>query len=204
MGAAVHGRKAIRRVERETGEQIVHMASGWFTTVDHRHFGWDGAAWRPLIAQIQIGRYGSPCGLPVALSSCRWLFGEPEEGFTRGLMRGPCGTCGVGCSMLHRADCIKLLSLLAYVNPDYWPRPVHRPLWADDPRRGDRSIYELGFSMGLPPEMLLHGAHRDHYAAWEKEAGAARDTADAALAAVAPGVLRATGLDPTKYVVVYE
>jgi hypothetical protein len=207
MGVTVYGRKAIRRVERETGERIVHVAGGWFTTVDHRHFGWDGAAWQPL-AQVPAGRYGSPCGLPVALSSCRWLFGEPEHGFTRGLMRGPCGTCGVGCSMLHRADCTKLLSLLSHVSPDYWPRPVHRPQWIDDPRRvrtANHSSLEMAYLLDVPIEALLTGAPPHDWAYWESAvANNLRHQVNWAVAQVAPQILQQLGLDPERYRLVYE
>ncbi len=129
MGATVYGRRALRRFERETGEQLVHAAWSFLTTIDHRHLARAGEEW------VELHQLSFDCGLPTQLSSCRWLFGEPEHGFTRGLMRGPCRTCGVDCGQLHRWDCAKLDELVGHVNPDYWPRPVHRPMWQDDPRR---------------------------------------------------------------------
>lgn len=106
--------------------------------------------------------------------------------------------------MLHRADCAKLLSLLAYVNPDYWPRPVHRPLWIDDPRRSGKTLYEVGFGMGVPPEVLLSGAGRSIWTSWEAHGAERMTEANAVLATVAPDVLHSMGLDPDRYVVVYE
>lgn len=132
MGATVYGRRALRRFERETGEQLVH-ASSILTTVDHRHLAWDGDGW--MVLPQTTDDCGTQIYLGYGLTHCHYLFGEPRLGFTRGLMRGPCRTCGVDCGQLHRWDCAKLDRLIEHVNPDYWPKPVHRPLWQDDPRR---------------------------------------------------------------------
>lgn len=193
MGATVYGRRAIRRFERQTGEQIVHAAGPFVTTVDHRHLAWTGEHWTELEQDTHCG---------VSLSSCRALFGEVDHGVHRGFMRGPCGTCGVGCSMLHRADCAKLAGLLGWpsVNPDYWPRPVHRPMWMDDPRPlPRRTAYELAFTLDVPVEAMTVGTGRDLWAAREAEWAQTRAQANAALAAVAPDLLRRYGLDPDHY-----
>lgn len=131
MSVTVYGRRAIRRIERATGEKIVHATGPWATTVDHRHLAWTGDEW------AELHQLSFDCGLPTRLSSCGWLFGESDHGFTRGLMRGPCRSCGAICGELHRHDCSKLATILgsSAVNPDHWPRPVHRPMWQDDPRR---------------------------------------------------------------------
>lgn len=133
MSATVYGRRAIRRIERETGEKIVHMSGPFATTADHRHLGWTGEEW------VELAQTSDDCGIVslvgYGLSSCSWLFGDSRFGFARGLMRGPCSQCGVGCGELHRWDCGRLNTLMTHVNPDYWPRPVHRPMWQDDPRR---------------------------------------------------------------------
>ena len=129
----MYGRRAIRRIERATGERIVHAveaAGGTMaTTVDHRHLaealGWAAVCWR------------TPTDCGAGLSSCRDLFGRDEAGAPRHFMRGACWWCDVGPAELHRAWCPLLSRLLGWrsINPDYWPRPVHRPLWRDDPRR---------------------------------------------------------------------
>lgn len=156
-----HSRKGLRRLERATGERLVWSTGNWVTTIDHRHLVWDGTDWHPIPDQeaaATVAGY-SPCGLPTNLASCQWLFGEPEHGFTRGLMRGPCRKCGVGCSELHRWDCAKLDSLMGYVNPDYWPRPVHRPQWMDDPRRDrvnpyTQSAFSIALALNVPIELV--------------------------------------------------
>lgn len=135
MSATIYRRRALRRFERETGEKLVH-ASVALTTIDHRHLVWDGGRW------VELPQTSDDCGMELwrgyGLSSCIWLFGDTRgDGFTRGLMRGPCNTCGVGCSELHLWNCEKLDSLMGHVNPDYWPRPVHRPRWATEERLAD-------------------------------------------------------------------
>lgn len=174
-----YSRKSLRRLERATGEKIVWSTGNWVTTVDHRHSVWDGTDWHPIEDQeaaATVPGY-SKCGLPTALSSCEWLFGEPEFGFTRGLMRGPCKTCGVGCSQLHRWDCAKLSSLMEYVNPDYWPRPVHRPMWMDDPRgqhidHGTRGVFQVALAMDVPVELIgIPSPGTNHWSHWTREGG---------------------------------
>lgn len=130
MGITVYGRRTIRRLERETGERIVHAAGTWITTVDHRHLEWSWAGdaacpptpapWRPV-----------PC--PGLLASCRLLFGMDQDGRRRHFMRGACDRCSVEPEQPHRHDCPVLVDLLAWpsINPDYWPVPVHRPRWMD-------------------------------------------------------------------------
>mgnify|MGYP001561449236 FL=1 len=131
MGATVYGRRAIRRFERETGEKLVH-ASTFLTTIDHRHLGWTGERWTELEPFD-----GSPCGAWPPLSSCRILFGRDESGRHVHFMLGECLTCGVGVAEPPEWWCPTLDMLLSWssINPDYWPRPVHRPMWQDDPRR---------------------------------------------------------------------
>lgn len=131
MGATVYGRRAIRQFERETGLKVVH-STGILTTIDHRHLGWDGERW------IELEPFdGSPCGVWPPQSSCSILFGRDADGRRTHFMRGECLTCGAGSGELHRWDCPTLDMLLSWssINPDYWPRPVHRPMWQDDPRR---------------------------------------------------------------------
>lgn len=133
VGITVYGRRAIRRIERATGERVVHAvetAGGTMaTTVGHRHLaealGWAAVCWR------------TPTDCGANLWSCRALFGADGTGARVHFMRGACPDCRVGPGELHRAVCPALADLLAAptINPDYWPRPVHRPLWRDDPRR---------------------------------------------------------------------
>lgn len=201
-----NSRKGLRRLERTTGEKLVWATGEWVTTVDHRHLRWSSlnCRWYEMLEQdaaATVPGY-SPCGLPVALSSCRWLFGEPEFGFTRGLMRGPCSQCGVGCSQLHRWDCDRLSSLMEYVNPDYWPRPVHQPMWIDDSWRmvalRTRAVAKLALaldvydvaSLGEPEPIRLNCA--DMY---EQLSAAQRRLADH----MGRKVLEEHGLDPERY-----
>lgn len=196
MGATVYGRKALRRFERETGERLVHASDGFVTTVDHRHLIWLGERWSELEPGVNGG-----CGIWPRRSSCDLLFGDstPGGGFGTELLRGPCRECDATCGMLHRWDCSRLdRALDMAVNPDYWPRPIHRPLWYDDPRRTPSTMYSLGFRLGLPPEMLVRGALRGHYGAYEQDAAyheALRQT-NALLAQVAPDILTGIGIDP--------
>ncbi len=151
MSITVYGRKSIRRFEREIGEKIVHASGEWVTTLDHRHFWWDGCAWQQLPLQPD-SEY--PCGVPY-LSSCSLLFGRDENGHSTHFMRGACsGSCGAGPGRLHAWDCTHLRYLLEFrsINPDYYPRPVHRPMWMDDPRL-PRHL-KLGVGLGVPPELL--------------------------------------------------
>lgn len=208
MGATVYGRRAIRRVERETGLQVVHMNGAMLTTVDHRHYlrtlngGWGELAQTDISCMGGLYSYG--------YSSCRMLFGEPDTGFTRGLLRGPCRTCGVGCSMLHRWDCAKLNEVIRWpsLNPDYWPRPVHRPRWFDDPRRVrtlNHSALELAYVLDAPLEALLMGGTPRQWTYWESaEANEIRHAVNQVIAEVSPDILRSVGLDPERYRVVYE
>jgi hypothetical protein len=131
MGSMVYGRRAIRQFERETGEKIVH-ASTFLTTVDHRHLGWTGERWTELEPFD-----GSDCGVWPPQSSCGILFGRDHEGARTQFMLGECLTCGAGPGEAHHFGCSILDMLLSWpsINPDYWPRPVHRPQWVDDPRR---------------------------------------------------------------------
>lgn len=200
-----HSRKGLRRLERATGERLVWATDNWVTTVDHRHlFQGTGGQWYPIEDQeaaATVPGY-SKCGLPTALSSCEWLFGEFEFGFGRGLMRGPCHKCGVGCGELHRWDCEKLSSLMDYVNPDYWPRPVHRPMWMDDPRcPSSRTTLtlRLAITMDVPYELLLTGADTNHWSYRERQWGNTRAQLNAVLAEVAPKILHDAGLDPARY-----
>lgn len=208
MGATIYGRRAIRRVERETGLQIVHMGGAMLTTVDHRHYlrtlngGWGELT--QTADSCMGGRYA------YGYSSCRMLFGEPDIGFTRGLLRGPCRTCGVGCSELHRWNCAKLNEVIRWpsLNPDYWPRPVHRPRWLDDPRRVrtiNHSSLEMAYLMNVPYEALMTGAPRQSWWSWESaEATEIRHAMNQVIAEVAPDILRSLGLDPDRYRVAYE
>lgn len=200
MGATIYGRRALRRFERETGEQVVHAMGPYLTTVDHRHLAWTGERW------TELEPFDGHCGLPTRLSSCYELFGD--GGYYTGLMRGPCRICGVGCGQLHMWDCGKLGRLLAWVNPDYWPRPVHRPRWLDDPhapRSAAALMLRLAYTMGVPVEVLLAGAPRSDWAHWEDGTAAEwRRAANIALAEVAPSVLRGMGLDPDRFTVTYE
>jgi len=206
LGATVYGRRAIRRVERQTGLRVVHMTGSILTTVDHDHYWEQGdGAWgllEPIADTCAMGRFG------YGLSSCQMLFGEPEYGFTRGLLRGPCRTCGVGCSELHRWDCAKLHYVLSWgsVNPDYWPRPVHRPQWMDDPRRTRRyTALELGYLLNVPLEALTLGAAPHQWAYWESAvATEVRHAVNQLIAGVSPDILRSVGLDPERYTVAYE
>lgn len=159
MGAVVYGRRALRRFERQTGERIVWATGPFLTTVDHRHLAWTGERWTEL-EQSGTDGPGSPCGLGrTALASCTFLFGEVERGFTRGLMRGPCRYCAAGDSELHRWDCTKLDELMQRVNPDYWPRPVHRPMWLDDPRRRvgvlTKAVVHLALGLDVPFDLMM-------------------------------------------------
>lgn len=209
MAAIVYGRKALHRFERETGERLVWAAGPWVTTIDHRHLARADDGWHEIPDQdaaATVPGY-SPCGLPTALSSCRWLFGEPEFGFTRGLMRGPCGQCGVGCSELHRWDCGRLNSLMTYVNPDYWPRPVHRPMWMDDPRcptSRTALMLRLAITMDVPVEIVATGADTNCWSHYEHHGGNARIHLNALLAQVAPKILRDAGLNPDRYQVEWK
>ena len=124
MGITVYGRRTLRRLERITGERLVHAAGPWLTTVDHRHLVWEDDAdeWVAM---------PGPCTLN--LSSCRLLFGVDWTGERRHFMTGGCGECWVEPAQPHRYDCSILLELLDWpsINPDYWPVPVHRPRWMD-------------------------------------------------------------------------
>lgn len=212
MGLHVYGRRALRRFERETGEQIVHAVGPYVTTVDHRHLGWNGAKWVDMAIFAPQWPHNDPCRLPVRLSSCTTLFGDLSGGcgqhFHSGLMRGPCRECGVGCGQLHLWDCARLDTLLGWVNPDYWPRPVHRPRWLDDPRCPSSHAaltLRLAWEMDVPVEALLTGAPRHHWAHWERlQAEQLRRAGNAAIAQVAPQILRDAGVDPERYRVVYE
>lgn len=213
MGVQVYGRRAIRRFERETGEQIVHavnLGGTILTTRDHRHLAWTGEQWTEL--EQSDGGNDNPwpaCGLATRLSSCSLLFGEAKHGVHRGFMEGPCSTCGVDCSQLHRADCSKLATILALpsVNPDYWPRPVHRPLWLDDdrcPSTPGALRMRLFYTLAVPIEAMTQGAHLNHWAYWE---GAGREAVEQfrqSVALVAPDLLRAHGLDPERYTLTFN
>lgn len=133
MAITVYGRRRIRAIERATGERIVHAAGPWVTTVDHRHLEWLAEEVWLMLPPAEAG----VCAPGVALSSCRTMFGTDEAGARRHFMLGACDVCGAGPTEQHRHNCRVLLDLLARpsINPDYWPRPVHRPLWQDDPRR---------------------------------------------------------------------
>ena len=140
MGITVFGRKAIRRVERETGLRIVHMAGPWLTTIDHVHYQRkDNNPDRWVLVDWD----GPHCG--VNLYSCTVLFGRDGEGYRRHFMRGACDSCGTTAYMQHHWDCPTLLRLLTWtdINPDYWPVPVHLPMWFSDfrywLRKGKRS-----------------------------------------------------------------
>lgn len=129
MGITVYGRRLIRRWEGQTGERIVHAAGAWLTTIDHRHLEWTGHddgtdRWAPM----------ATC---PPLSSCLLMFGRDEHGARQHFMLGACSKCDAAPGQGHRHDCGVLLDLLSWksINPDYWPRPVHRPMWTDDPRR---------------------------------------------------------------------
>jgi len=125
VAITVYGRRVIRAIERETGERIVHAAGLYATTVDHRHLQWvDGWTARPWTDAADCG---------VRLSSCRTLFGVDELGAPRHFMAGACTVCHVGPGEPHRHWCGVLLDLLGWpsINPDYWPKPVHRPMWMD-------------------------------------------------------------------------
>lgn len=209
MGLQVYGRRALRRFERETGERIVHAVDAGgttLTTVDHRHLAWTGERWAEL-AQYDLG--GHPhwpdCGLATRLSSCSLLFGQVESGVHRGLMRGPCPECQATCSQLHRWNCGRLAQAMAVVPPDYWPRPVHRPQWLDDPRRVAALTLRLAYTMDVPVEVLLTGSPRSDWLRWEDGTAAERRrAANTVLAEVAPSVLRGMGLDPDRFTVTYE
>lgn len=200
MAITVYGRRAIRRMERETGEQLAWAAGPYVTTVDHRHLLWTGERW----SELEQPDYTGGCG--VSLSSCRWLFGEVDYGFTRGLLRGPCRACGVGHGELHQWNCDKLNGLMGYVNPDYWPRPVHRPQWLDDPRRDrvsvrTRSMYQLALGLGVPIDLLSHqpGAV-NHWSAWRSQEEPVRHMS----AVLNERVLAEFGLDPERYRLEFE
>ena len=85
MGSTVYGRRYLRRMERALGEQLVHAVDNLVTTVDHRHFAWDGQEWHPVEPADGL------CGLEGRYASCGLLFGT--AGYLRGLMRGPCHEC---------------------------------------------------------------------------------------------------------------
>ena len=163
-----NSRKGLRRLERATGEKLVWATGSFVTTIDHRHLLWTGEHWSELEQPDMEGG----CGMWPRLSSCEWLFGEPEFGFTRGLMRGPCKTCGVGCSELHRWNCGKLNELMTFVNPDYWPRPVHRPQWMDDLRSehidyGTRGAFQLALATNVPIELIgIPNPGTNHWSYW--------------------------------------
>lgn len=202
MGITVYGRRAIRRFERETGEQIVHAAGPYLTTIDHRHLIWTGERW----SELESSHAGS-CGLPTRLSSCSKLFGY--GGHYRGFMRGPCRDCDADCGQLHYWDCPTLDEILDWrsINPDYWPRPVHRPRWLDDPRCPSTTFTltaRLAYTMDVPLELLITGADRNHWSGWEPEWAAGRHACNEAVAAVAPQLLRQAGLDPARYTLAYE
>ena len=191
MGAIVYGRRALRRFERETGEQIVHAVGPYLTTVDHRHLGWTGERW------TELEPLDGHCGLPVRFSSCYELFGN-GPGWQRQLMRGLCHDCGTASGALHRWDCDRLSRLMAWVNPDYWPRPVHRPRWMDDPRcPASRTALTLRLAVELdvPPELLIVGVGANHWDVWVRPGEEPRRRADW----VAEQVLKDSGLDPARY-----
>lgn len=198
-------RRKLRRLERATGERVVWSTGNWLTTADHHHLVRDTAGrWYSIPDQEAAATMPgySKCGIPTALSSCEWLFGEFEFGFGRGLMRGPCKTCGVGCSELHHWDCAKLDSLMEYVNPDYWPRPVHRPLWMDDPRcptSRTALTLRLAVTMDVPVGAMVTGADVNHWSYWERQGGNACAQLNALLAQVTPEILRDAGVDPEQY-----
>ena len=133
MGITVYGRKAIRRFERETCQRIVH-AVGWptplITTTQHGHYQ------RIAPGYWRMELWGSPTTCGLGLSSCRVMFGLDQAGVPRWFMRGACDVCGVGPYLPHYYDCPVLLRLLAdpAINPDYYPRPVHLPLWWAAPK----------------------------------------------------------------------
>lgn len=207
MGATVYGRRALRRFERETGEQIVHAMGPYLTTVDHRHLGWTGDEWVELVQTVS-----DQCGLAVQFSSCSTLFGDASgdcgERYHNGLMRGPCGVCGVGCGQLHLWDCARLDTLLGWVSPDYWPRPVHRPRWLDNPRCPSSVTalsLRLAWTMDVPIEALMTGAPVNHWDHWQRaEAEHLRQWGNALVAQVAPKILRDAGLDPERFTLTYE
>jgi hypothetical protein len=58
---------------------------------------------------------------------------------------------------------------MAAVNPDYWPRPVHRPMWLDDPRRDrvnmrTRATHQIALALDVPIELM--GIHGNHWSSW--------------------------------------
>lgn len=168
MGATTYGRRALRRLERATGERLAWATGPWVTTIDHRHFGWDGHDWHPLPPNPAPANPNitPTCGLPTRLSSCTWLFGDPRDGsHTTGLMRGPCRACDAACGELHHWQCSRLVWLLGAVNPDYWPRPVHRPMWVDDARLSSRLrlLVQLGRELGVPYELLAATGGAGHW-----------------------------------------
>lgn len=163
MAITVYGRKAIRRFERETGERIVHAAGPYLTTIDHRHLAWTGEYWTELEATF------GGCGLPTRLASCWTLFGYGS--YYTGFMRGPCRDCEADCGQLHYWDCPTLDHImdLPSVNPDYWPRPVHRPRWLDSEGGGrvntrTRLMHLLALGLDVPVELLGGGVN--HWASW--------------------------------------
>jgi len=151
MGSTVYGRRYLRRMERALGEQLVHAVDNLVTTVDHRHFAWDGQEWHPVEPADGL------CGLEGRYASCGLLFGT--AGYLRGLMRGPCHECGAGPGALHRWNCRRLAAAMGMVPPDYWPRPVHRPMWMDDTRRRvkthTKAMAELAIRMDTPFEAVF-------------------------------------------------
>lgn len=140
MGLHVYGRRARRRFSRQTGDQIVWAVGGgherwglWLTSIEHGHWQWDQQRfmWWPL-AWVS----DTDCGLHLA--SCQTLFGINEHGAPRNFMLGCCARCPARPGQPHLWNCPTLLTVLGCVDPDYWPRPVHRPLWMDDPRKANR------------------------------------------------------------------
>jgi hypothetical protein len=133
MALHVYGRQARRRFERQTGERIVWAAGVWLTDIGHGHWRWHQprAVWLPLPWASD-----TDCGLHLA--SCRTLFGVDRDGAPRHFMLGGCDRCAAGVREPHRWDCPNLLTAMDSVDPDYWPRPVHRPLWMDDKRKVNR------------------------------------------------------------------
>lgn len=146
MGATTYGRRYLRRLERATSEKLAWAVDQYITTVDHRHFAWEGGDWHPVLAR------DGHCGLEGRYASCSLLFGQ--GGYRRDPLRGACHECDVRGGELHRWGCTRLATAMEMLSPDYWPRPVHRPLWLDDQRRNvsvfARSTVLIALALDVP------------------------------------------------------
>jgi hypothetical protein len=209
VGITVYGRKAIRRVERAIGEQIVHMAGPWVTTRDHKHLVWRGGDWHPATTS-PADVDGSGCG--VHLWSCGILFGRDTGGVPTHFMRGQCAAkpgCGAGPGQLHAWNCPHLQTILEMntINPDYYPRPVHRPQWLDDPRRDrvrldTRLMFQLALDLDVPIELMgTTPAFPNHWAVLGYEQD---ESLKATYRAAGARLLAEFGLDPKRYRLEFE